>query len=328
MKHVLNQLINHQPLSRNEAYEALLQMSSGEGNEAQIAAFISVYLMRTITVEELSGFRDALLELCLPFDRKGIATLDLCGTGGDGKDTFNISTLASLVVASAGIKVTKHGNYGVSSICGSSNVLEALGYQFTTDEYVLHQQLEEANICFLHAPLFHPALKKVGPIRQQLGIKTFFNMLGPLVNPARPVYQLTGTFQLQLARLYSYLLKETTERFTIVHSHDGYDEVSLTGKTRVIRQEGTTDLQPQDFLSSALPPETIRGGKNIKENAAIFLQILENKGTEAQNAVVLANAALGIQCATNCSLKEANSIALTALQSGNALRTLKKITQS
>lgn len=328
MKSILTQLIQYQPLSKDEAKKVLTQLSTQGFNEAQITAFISMYLMRSITVEELTGFRDALLELCIPFDTKGMETVDLCGTGGDGKSTFNISTLAALVVAGAGIKVTKHGNYGVSSICGSSNVLEALGYEFTANPDVLRRQLDEANICFLHAPLFHPALKTVAPIRKQLGIKTFFNMLGPLVNPARPAYQVTGTYQMELARLYSYLLKDTTKRFKILHSHDGYDEISLTNSTRIISEQGQKDLTPQQLRLQLLAPNKIIGGKSIAENAAIFLNILKNKGTKAQNSVVCINAAMAIACVHECSIETAYALAEESLHSGKAYQSLKKITTS
>ncbi len=204
--------------------------------------------MRSVTVDELAGFRDAMLEQALRIDLSDYNPIDLCGTGGDGKNTFNISTLASFVTAGAGIKVAKHGNYGVSSVSGSSNVMESLGLRFTNNKDKLKRQIEEANICFLHAPLFHPAMKAVAPIRRPLGIKTFFNMLGPLVNPAQPKLQSVGVFNLQLARNYEYLFqKEADKRYAILHAHDGYDEVSLTGKVRVASNNGVADLKAGDF---------------------------------------------------------------------------------
>src|SRR3954470_4192756 len=229
MKEVLNHLFEHKPLDKQEAKKVLLSIAKGESNNSQISAFLTVYLMRSITVEELEGFREALLELCLRLDFSGYDTIDLCGTGGDAKNTFNISTLSSFVVAGAGIKVAKHGNYGVSSVSGSSNVMEHLGYKFTNDKSILEKQIAEVGICFMHAPLFHPAMKTVAPIRKELGVKTFFNMLGPLVNPSFPKYQSTGVFSLELARLYNYLLQQTTSSFIVLHSLDGYDEISLTG---------------------------------------------------------------------------------------------------
>mgnify|MGYP001486576404 CR=1 FL=1 len=216
MKAILNRLINHQKLSKEESRQMIINIADGQYNSSQIASFLTVYMMRSISLDELEGFRSALLELCILIDLDEYDTIDLCGTGGDGKDTFNISTLSSFVTAGAGCKVAKHGNYGVSSGCGSSNVLESLGLVFTNDYDILRKAIDKAGICFLHAPLFHPAMKKVGPVRKELGVKTFFNMLGPLVNPAFPKYQLTGVFNLELARLYGYLFQKSKQEFTIL----------------------------------------------------------------------------------------------------------------
>ncbi|MCS6824894.1 MAG: anthranilate phosphoribosyltransferase, partial [Cytophagaceae bacterium] len=209
MKQVLSYLHEHKSLSYEQAKEVLIRIGKGEVNSAHISAFISVYLMRSITLDELCGFRDALLELCVPADLKEFDPMDVCGTGGDGKDTFNISTCASFVVAASGIAVAKHGNHGVSSSVGSSTIMEYFGYKFTNDIDVLKKQLEHCNICFMHAPLFHPAMKHVAPIRKELGLKTFFNMLGPLVNPATPQTQMSGVFSLELLRLYGYLFQQS-----------------------------------------------------------------------------------------------------------------------
>jgi len=208
MKKILNRLFEHEKLTRDEAREVLSKIAANDYNDSQVAAFITVYLMRTVSKDELSGFRDALLDLCLKVDMNGIESIDLCGTGGDGKNTFNVSTLSSFVVAGAGYKVTKHGNYGVSSVCGSSNVLEAVGYNFTNNIDQLKAQLDKTNIAFFHAPLFHPAMKSVAPVRRNLGVKTFFNMLGPIVNPVRPTHQISGVFSLKLLRLYQFILQE------------------------------------------------------------------------------------------------------------------------
>jgi anthranilate phosphoribosyltransferase len=280
--------------------------------------------MRSITVEELSGFRDALLDLCVPFDTEGMSTIDVCGTGGDGKNTFNISTLSAFVLAGAGYKVTKHGNYGVSSISGSSNVLEHFGYQFTNDKSLLIKQLDTNNICFLHAPLFHPALKTVGPIRKQLGIKTFFNMLGPLVNPARPEQQMVGVFSLELARLYQYIFQKTDTKYSIVYGLDGYDEVSLTDDVKVKTAFSETILSPQSFGKQPLTQNQIFGGDTVQEAAHIFLTVLENKGTAAQRDVVVANTALAIQCfKPTTSLLDCVTEAEESLISGQALKKFK-----
>src|SRR3954467_5302161 len=225
MKAILNELIEHRSLTKETARQVLVELASGKYNPSQTTAFMTVYMMRSITVDELEGFRDAMLELCIraDFDQP---VMDVCGTGGDGKNTFNISTLSSFVVAAAGQPVAKHGNYGVSSVSGSSNILEHFGYKFTNDIDTLKRNLDEVNICFMHAPLFHPAMKNVGPIRKELGVKTFFNMLGPIVNPSFPHKQMVGVYSLDLARLYAYLYQNTGKRFVILHSLDGYDEIS------------------------------------------------------------------------------------------------------
>ncbi len=268
MKAILNRLIKHETLQKEEAASILVQIASGAYNPSQIASFLTVFMMRSITLEELEGFREALLELCIPIDLSEFTPIDLCGTGGDGKDTFNISTLASFVTAGAGVKVAKHGNYGVSSGCGSSNVLEHLGIRFSNDEDFLRRCIDQAGICVLHAPLFHPAMKNVAPIRRELGVKTFFNMLGPLVNPAFPEYQLTGVFNLELARLYGYLFQKTDQNFTILYALDGYDEISLTGPAKAIRKSGEGLIVPQDFGVEPLSEKQITGGATVPSSAA------------------------------------------------------------
>ena len=326
MKEILNQLFEHKRLDRNTARDVLTNISQDQYNPAQIAAFISVYLMRSISVEELDGFRSALLDLCLKVDMEGRETIDLCGTGGDGKNTFNISTLSSFVVAGAGYMVTKHGNYGVSSACGSSNVLEHLGYKFTNNVDLLKKQIDTANICFLHAPLFHPALKGVGPIRRQLGVKTFFNMLGPLVNPAQPRQQLVGVFNLKLARLYQYLHENLDKNYTIVHSIDGYDEVSLTGPVKLIKSHEELLVTPSYFNMRTLSQDEIFGGDTVDSAAAIFKKVIKGEGTQAQTDVVVANSALAIQCFDfNKSIESCIEEAKTSILSGKAYESLSKL---
>lgn len=325
MKHILNRLINHEMLSQSEAHAVLVNISAGQYNTSQIASFLTVYMMRQITIDELSGFRQALLELCIPIDLSDHNTIDLCGTGGDGKDTFNISTLASLVTAGSGIKVAKHGNYGVSSISGSSNVMETLGVRFSNDPDFLKKSIDQAGICILHAPLFHPAMKNVAPIRKELAVKTFFNLLGPMVNPSFPKNQIVGVFNLELARMYAYLYQNTDRNFTILHSLDGYDEISLTGNTKVISNTTESMLTPEDFGIQKLNQSDIEGGKTIAESAAIFLNILSGNGTEAQNNVVCANAGLAISMMKNTSYLEGFELAKESLLSGKALQSLNKL---
>ncbi|KAF2332616.1 anthranilate phosphoribosyltransferase [Flavobacterium daemonense] len=325
MKTILNKLINHEVLSKEEAKDVLINISSGQYNPSQISAFLTVYMMRSITIDELSGFREALLELCIRVDLSAYNTIDLCGTGGDGKDTFNISTLASFVSAGAGIKVAKHGNYGVSSISGSSNVMEKMGIKFSNDPSFLEKCIDQAGICVLHAPLFHPAMKNVGPIRKELAVKTFFNMLGPMVNPSFPQNQLVGVFNLELARMYAYLYQNTDTNFTILHSLDGYDEISLTGPTKIITSHMEGMLKPEDFGIRLLSQTEIEGGKTIEESAEIFTNIISGKGNEAQNNVVCANAAMAIATVTKCSPKEGFELAKESLLSGKGLKALNKL---
>ncbi|MDP3313140.1 anthranilate phosphoribosyltransferase [Lutibacter sp.] len=295
MKTILNKLFEQERLTKEEAKHILIEIAGEKFNTSQMASFLTVFMMRPISVNELAGFREALLELAVKVDLSDFNTIDLCGTGGDGKNTFNISTLTSFVVAGTGQKVAKHGNYGVSSVSGSSNMLEFLGYKFTNNESILKSQIENANICFLHAPLFHPAMKAVGPVRKELGIKTFFNMLGPIVNPSNPQNQLVGVFNLEVARVYNYLLQETTQNYGIVYSIDGYDEISLTSGFKLCTKNDEQLITPEDLGLKRLEQSEIFGGDSVKEAASIFLSILDGKGTEAQNNVVLANAAFALK---------------------------------
>ena len=325
MKPILQRLINHETLSKEEAKTVLVNISNGQYNPSQIASFLTVYMMRNITIEELSGFREALLELCIPIDFSAYNTIDLCGTGGDGKDTFNISTLASFVTAGAGIHVAKHGNYGVSSISGSSNVMETLGVKFSNDKAFLTKCLEEANIAILHAPLFHPAMKNVGPIRKELGVKTFFNMLGPMVNPSFPKHQLVGVFSLELARMYAYLYQNTSVNYTILHALDGFDEISLTADAKIITKARESMINASDFHLKPVTLEDLKGGTTVAESAEIFKNIISGNGTKAQQNAVCANAALAIATVENCSIPEAFAKAEASLQSGKALEKLQKL---
>ncbi|NAY92532.1 anthranilate phosphoribosyltransferase [Muricauda sp. JGD-17] len=325
MKETLNKLINHEILPKEEAKQILVNIAKGEYNTSQIAAFLTVYMMRSITIEELEGFRDALLELCLAVDLSDYDPIDLCGTGGDGKDTFNISTLASFVTAGAGVKVTKHGNYGVSSKCGSSNVMEFLGIKFSNEAGFLKKSIEESGICVLHAPLFHPAMKNVAPIRRELAVKTFFNMLGPMVNPAFPKNQMVGVFNLELARMYGYLYQNTDKKFTVLHALDGYDEISLTGDTKTISNTSEGILTPYDFGVDKISQNQILGGDDVAESAQIFMSILQGKGTEAQNNVVCANAGVAIATVAGTTPKAGFEKAKESLLGGKGLEALKKL---
>lgn len=327
MKDTLQYLFDHKTLGKEDAKLILRNMAEGKYNDAEIAAFISVYLMRSITVEELTGFRDALLELCTPVDLSDFNTIDVCGTGGDEKNTFNISTLTSFVVAGAGEMVAKHGNYSVSSACGSSNVLEYFGYTFSSEPDRLKRDMERSNICFLHAPLFNAAMKNVAPVRQSLRIKTFFNMLGPMVNPSFPKNQMVGVFSLDVARLYHYLYQESDKQFCIIHSLDGYDEISLTGSFRALTRQTERTISPGDLGMLPVRAADIYGGSTVKEAATVFLKILEGKGSLAQNSVVEANAALALYCMDeSAGMDKCLGRARESLDSGAALLAFKKLT--
>jgi anthranilate phosphoribosyltransferase len=326
MKKILQYLFEHKTLSRQQAKDVLLDISKGQYNDAEISSFITVFLMRSITIAELEGFRDALLELCLKVDLNGHSVMDIVGTGGDGKNTFNISTLSCFIVAGAGQKVAKHGNYGASTISGASNVMEKIGYKFKNDNDALKREVETANICFMHAPIFHPALKAVGGIRKSLGIRTFFNMLGPMVNPAFPSFQLVGVYNLEMARIYNYLLQQTSAAFTIIHGLDGYDEISLTNDTKVITAKGEKILAPEQLGKRMVNADDIKGGNSVDDAAKIFLTILKGKGSWAQNAVVLANAAMALNCTGNyASYEDAWQASVESLESGKAYRCLEKL---
>ncbi|MXV15902.1 anthranilate phosphoribosyltransferase [Hufsiella ginkgonis] len=326
MKQILNHLFEHKTFSRPEAMEILTHIATGKYNPSQMAAFMAVYCMRSITVEELAGFRDGMISLCLDPKLQDYELVDLCGTGGDGRDTFNISTLASFVVAGAGHLVAKHGNYGVSSGCGSSNVMEHLGHRFTSDPGILKRNLDEAGICFLHAPLFHPAMKTVAPIRRELGVKTFFNMLGPMVNPAKPANQLVGVFNLELARLYAYLYQKSGKNYTILHALEGYDEVSLTCDFKTFSNAGEQIHRIADLGFEKIEAASIGGGSTVKESAEIFLSVLNNEGTTEQTNVVLVNAAMAIKTIhSERSFADCFYKAEESLLSGKAMKSFKKL---
>lgn len=326
MKKILNYLFEHKSLSATQAKEVLLNISKNVYNESEIAAFITVYLMRSITIDELEGFRDALLEICVPVQLDNDELIDIVGTGGDGKNTFNISTLSCFIVAGTGNKVAKHGNYGASSISGSSNVMEQLGYTFKSDSGSLKNEIEKAGITFLHAPLFHPALKIVAPIRKNLGVRTFFNMLGPMVNPANPKHQLVGVYNLEMARVYNYMLQQTGKNFTIIHSLDGYDEISLTGDTKVITNAGEKIMSADSLGKRTVTAMDIHGGNSVEEAAKIFATVLKGEGSWAQNAVVLANAAMALQCTGKYNnYDECYQLAVESLESGKANQCLQTL---
>lgn len=329
MKAILNHLFENRSFNKEESKNILINIAHGQYNPSQMAAFITAYNMRSSTVDELEGFRDAMLELCLPIDLETENLIDLCGTGGDGKDTFNISTLASFVVAGAGYPVAKHGNYGVSSGSGSSNVMEYLGYHFTNDIDHLKKSISRAGICFLHAPLFNPAMKIIAPIRKELAVKTFFNMLGPMVNPSKPKNQMVGVFSLELARVYAYLYQKTDKNYTIVHALDGYDEISLTGDFKTFSNSGEQVYKISELGFKKLYPEQISSGHTVPEAAAVFMDVLNIEATEAQTNVVLCNAAMAIRTirpekSFADSFEEAN----VSLRSKKALSSFKKLLQN
>tara|TARA_A100001234_G_scaffold187762_1_gene172596 strand:- start:2728 stop:3723 length:996 start_codon:yes stop_codon:yes gene_type:complete len=326
MKKILEKLFDHNYLEYEESKKVLKEISSKKYNNSQVASFLTVFKMRNPSVPEIEGFRDALLDLCVKIDLSSdFETIDLCGTGGDGKNTFNISTISSFVVAGAGYKVTKHGNYGVSSSCGSSDVLQQLGVKLSNDDGYLKKCLDKGNFCYLHAPLFHPAMKNVAGVRKELEFKTFFNILGPLVNPLQPKNQLCGVYNLEISRLYGYVFENSKKNYSILYSLDGYDEISLTSDFMKISRNDSTINSPDYFGFNKINPDEIKGGESIEDSASIFTKILENKATKSQTDVVLANSAIAIQTITNKTIDECLSIAKQSIDSGSALNCLKKI---
>lgn len=325
MKEQLERLLKRDSLSVAESRALMHSLLLESTAETEIAAIVTALRMRGLTLDELDGFSQAVHELCVAVDLSEHSLLDVCGTGGDQKGSFNISTTVAFVLAGAGYKVAKHGNYAVSSACGSSNVLEALGVKLTADRESALRGIERAGVCFLHAPLFHPVLKRVQPVRKTLGIRTVFNVLGPLVNPARPQFHYAGVYDLELLRLYSYLFTRRGERFAVVHSLDGYDEISLTGTARVAHGEGVTDLSALDFGFDALEPEQLRGGETAQEGAKIVCAVLEGHGTPAQQSVVVANAAVAMwRYEGRGSLSEWVEKATNSIESGRAKEALLK----
>ncbi|MFV0471791.1 MAG: anthranilate phosphoribosyltransferase [Paludibacteraceae bacterium] len=325
MKQILNRLFDHQSLTQTEAAEVMTNIATGKYNYEQIAAFISVYLMRSIELNEIIGFRNALLDTAIKIDLNEFAPIDIVGTGGDGKNTFNISTCACFVLAGAGYNVAKHGNYGATSVSGSSNVLEYYGAKFTTNPDVLKKSLDRSGFAYLHAPVFNPAMKNVAPVRKNLGVRTFFNVLGPLISPVRPQYQCLGTYNLKMMRLYNYVYQNLGINYTIVHSMDGYDEISLTSSFKVINNKGETIFTPEKVGMMQITPAELFGGKTVKDAAQIFIQVLENKAPAAQKNVVVANAAFAIQTACpKKSIEQCVNEANKTIENGKAKQAFEK----
>lgn len=326
MKDKLNHLFAGQSLQKAEAAAILTEIAEGKYSEAEIASFLTVFRMRPIKAEELAGFRQALLNLCVSIDLSEYNTIDVVGTGGDGKNTFNISTLSCFVLAGAGIKVSKHGNYGLSSVSGSSNMFEHFGYQFSNDQGKLRRELDEAGICYLHAPLFHPAMKSVAPVRRALKVKTLFNMMGPIINPSFPKNQLVGVYDLEVMDLYHQVFRESGQNYMIVHSLNGYDEISLTGDARFVSNLTEDSLSPADFGFLQVTQKELYGGETVAEAAKIFQNVLDVTATETQQNVVIANAALGIQCMfPEKSLFDCVAEASESLKSKKALGAFKRL---
>lgn len=326
MKDTLNHLFAGNTLTKEEAHRALIGIGEGQFSDAEIASFLTVFRMRPIRAEELAGFRQALLDLCVAVDLSDFNTIDVVGTGGDGKNTFNISTLSCFVLAGAGYKVTKHGNYGLSSVSGASNMFEYFGYKFSNNPDKLRREVDQAGICFLHAPLFHPAMKNVGPVRKALKVRTLFNMMGPIINPSFPKNQLVGVSDLETMDLYNRVFAESDQNYVIVHSLDGYDEISLTGDARFVTNIAEDSISAAHFGLSPVKPEELSGGNSVDDAAKIFRNILEGKGTGAQKDVVIANAALGIRCISpEKPLADCVAEASESLQSGKALAALEKL---
>jgi anthranilate phosphoribosyltransferase len=326
MKTILQKILEHQQLTYQEAKELISIINQNLFNEYQLVAILSGLQMRGVSIEELRGFQDALLELAVPINLSAYDGIDVCGTGGDGKNTFNISTTTALILASMGYKVIKHGNYGVSSLSGSSNVLESLGFTFKNTQKELEKELETTNLAILHAPLFHPTLFKVGKIRKELGVRTFFNCLGPLVNPAKPSYQLTGTFSLELARIYPFLLQEKRKNFKVTFGLDGYDELTLTANTKVLGKFEDSIYNHTTFnLAEKIASEDVFGGNSQAEAKAIVLNILQGNASEAHVNLIAANVATAIHCIQGGSLVDEFHNAYHHIKAGKGFTHFKHI---
>lgn len=324
MRKILNRLFEHQTLTQTEASEVMLNIGNGKYNEAELAAFMSVYLMRSIALEEIIGFRDALLEMALPIDLSAYNPIDIVGTGGDGKNTFNISTAACLVLAGAGYNVAKHGNYGTTSVSGSSSVLEYLGAKFTNQSDLVKNAIERTGFTYLHAPLWSPAMKNIAIVRKELGVRSFFNVLGPLISPVKPQNQCLGVYNLKMMRLYNYIYQNLGFNYTIIHTLDGYDEISLTTTSKIINNTGEYIYTPEELGFDPIEQTEIWGGNTVKEAAQIFTNVLNNQSTKAQKNVVAINAALAIQTLQpNKSIEICLSEAYQSIENGKAMQALK-----
>ncbi len=329
MKKLLDRLFTGATLTSIEAQQTLTRITSGEVPEAQVAALLAVYRMRPITTDELLGFRQSLIEAALPIDLSAYNAIDVVGTGGDGKNTFNISTCACFVIAGAGYHVAKHGNFGASSVSGASTVLQQHGVKFTNDESRLRQSIEQSGVAYLHAPLFHPALGAVGGLRRTLGFKTFFNLLGPLVNPCRPAAQLLGVADLIQLRLYREVLARIGKPFCVVTSLDGYDEISLTHDFKVATRDGENLLRPDEIGFTRSEVSMLSGGTTAEDAAGIFDRVLNGTATSSQTNTVMANAAFGIRLlAPQKSLPECLDEARQSLKSGAAKQHFEKFLQA
>lgn len=325
MKTYLEKRFANQSLTQAEAFQALSIIASGNASAGALAAFVTTYNMLPITVEELAGFRQAMYSFANLIDLSSFNPMDVCGTGGDGKDTFNISTTAAFVIAGAGQNIAKHGNHGVSSSVGSSTVLEHLGAKFTNKASILKTQIEKSGITFMHAPLFHPAMRHVGPFRKELSIKTFFNMLGPLLNPAQVTIQLTGVYSPFVQNLYQNILSANNTQFSIIHGLSGFDEISLTDNFILVNNKETKTMSHQDFSFNNYQLIDLQAGKNLEQSAKVMVNILQNKGTKAQTEVVLANVAIALQTANNSlNLNSAIALGKQSIESGKAYQSLKK----
>ena len=325
MKQYLQRLIAGETLSRQDTHDILLGITRQAFPPEQIAAMLMALQSRGATVDELLGLRDGLLETGKHVNLDEYDTLDIVGTGGDGKNTFNISTCACFVVAGAGFKVTKHGNGASTSVSGASNVLAGHGVKFTDDEGKLRRSIEEAGICYLHAPLFASGMKFVGPVRKALGVPTCFNLLGPLINPCSPRNSLHGTATQAQLRLYANIHQHIGDNYGVVTSYDGYDEISLTSGFKIVTRHFEKVYTPIEMGLSYIKPEEIYGGTTAEEAKHIFDNVLENKATQAQRDVVVANAACGISLMNpNLSMADTVAMARESLESGKALQCLKK----
>jgi anthranilate phosphoribosyltransferase len=314
-------------LSVSEAEILMQSLCEQQFNDHQVAFILGIFKTRIMDLNELTGFRNALMKLCVPV-KLHKQTIDVCGTGGDNKNTFNISTLSAFVLAASGVPVAKHGNFASTSISGSSDILKFFGLSFKTNEKELNDDLDKNNVCFIHAPNFHPAMKNLVPVRKGLKTNTLFNLMGPLVNPAETEFKYVGVFNRSVARLYNFFLQTGITNYYLVNSLDGFDEISLTSDVLIYSNKGNQVIPIDELPFKSIAAEEISAGNSIEDASKIFISVLKNEASDAQKNVVVANSAFAMQCYTNKDLEECIAACSESIESKKAFQLFNRIMQN